>query len=62
VLEKLADYGKRFERVISKKEELFLYQIELNLGHKDLENYFRLEITFDWYTKLWEGHKEFLEI
>lgn len=58
-LEKLQTYKKDFSRLNEKKQELFYYQTQLKLGHKDLPNFFRVEQTLEWISKIWEGRKRY---
>lgn len=59
---KLKELIEKYEKIKSKKEELFQYQIEMNLGHKDIENYFKLEANVEWLSKVWGDRRTFQNI
>ena len=48
-----------FDKIRAKKEELFYYQTELGMGHKDLPNYFKCETCIHWMIQLWSGRRKF---
>lgn len=43
----------------NKKDELFSYQNQLKLGHKDLPSFFKVESSLEWITKIWKGQQKY---